>query len=809
MNVDHDPKAVDEQGVALMNTLDDLLEEQALMAVYALMEMIDFDPFKQEMHTQLHTQSMKNTDTVQGCDDGEIMHLMINDSKPQYLDTPSMKNADFVQVCNDAKVFKNDDFVDIFHVDVEQQDVKTLRVPFQRETTLSKYLQFINMDSPASTPQKHKMRASVDRGSILSKKSPRNRVVVSKEIQLLLREKKEKLFYFLWQKMVHLCILNSGKVYWASENVEVVGCLIRATYGLPGSLNLSKRRAVFFCIRKIYFMTSLIEIRILGVLVISSVTRKRFTFRSRRQCTLGPGRTPYSLRLANNLSLEVSDPTQAGLVSLADAIEDRENMLTYTPLHKNQINVYVSRVELCPLVVDDHGQSQSDLYVLVRRTIRIFPSGDLYVFLQANYTYLIVQAIYMFFLQNTLAEYMILSGADNRPPMLDNELVAKDLWERVQLLIQGTSLTKQERECKLYDAFDKFTHIKGESLHTYYLRFTQLINDMNIYKMNMEHFQVNTKFLNSLPHEWSKFVTDVKLVKDLHTSNYDQLHAYLKQYELHANEVRLMHERNQDPLAFVVNQQMTPPHYNTYPSSYNNPQLQQQFSPSQQGSIQPNQHYSSHYPSQTQFNQSSIPPSHTYQSHMNHQTSIVPQVIPQVAYQSPQAPTQLMTESPFVDSGFVFPVFSPGDDLIACLNKAMVFLTAVASSRRQGQNYSGTTYKGNATSSKGNTTSGQARVVKCYNRQGKGHMARQCTQPKRPRNAAWYKEKAMLAEAQEAGQILDEEQLAFLADPRIPAAVLMANISNYGYDVISEATVQDTGLQAQQDLLIPFFIDLS
>nr|GEY91017.1 hypothetical protein [Tanacetum cinerariifolium] len=46
-------------------------------------------------------------------------------------------------------------------------------------------------------------------------------------------------------------------------------------------------------------------------------------------------------------------------------------------------------------------------------------------------------------------------------------------------------------------------------------------------------------------------------------------------------------------------------------------------------------------------------------------------------------------------------------------------------------------------------------------------MARKCTHPKRPRNAAWYKDKAMLAEAQEAGHVLDEEQLAFLADPRI------------------------------------------
>nr|GFC73814.1 hypothetical protein [Tanacetum cinerariifolium] len=50
----------------------------------------------------------------------------------------------------------------------------------------------------------------------------------------------------------------------------------------------------------------------------------------------------------------------------------------------------------------------------------------------------------------------------------------------------------------------------------------------------------------------------------------------------------------------------------------------------------------------------------------------------------------------------------------------------------------------------------------------KGHMARQCSQPKRPRNATWYKETTMLVEAQEAGQISDEEQLAFLADPGVP-----------------------------------------
>nr|GEW59516.1 copia protein [Tanacetum cinerariifolium] len=76
---------------------------------------------------------------------------------------------------------------------------------------------------------------------------------------------------------------------------------------------------------------------------------------------------------------------------------------------------------------------------------------------------------------------------------------------------RGTSLTKQERKCKLYDEFNKFAYKKGDSLHDFYLRFSLLLNDMNIYNMKLEQFQVNTKFLNTLPPEWSKFVTDVKL----------------------------------------------------------------------------------------------------------------------------------------------------------------------------------------------------------------------------------------------------------------------------------------------------------
>ncbi|GJV08354.1 putative ribonuclease H-like domain-containing protein [Tanacetum coccineum] len=126
---------------------------------------------------------------------------------------------------------------------------------------------------------------------------------------------------------------------------------------------------------------------------------------------------------------------------------------------------------------------------------------------------------------------------------------AKDIWDRVKLLMQGTELSYQERECKLYNEFDKCTYVKGESLYEYYLCFAQLINDMHIIGMTMQQVQVNTKFMNAFQPEWSKFVTNVKLAKNMYNTNFDKLYAYLSQHERHANEARMLRERYPDPLA--------------------------------------------------------------------------------------------------------------------------------------------------------------------------------------------------------------------------------------------------------------------
>ncbi|GJY94855.1 integrase, catalytic region, zinc finger, CCHC-type containing protein [Tanacetum coccineum] len=392
--------------------------------------------------------------------------------------------------------------------------------------------------------------------------------------------------------------------------------------------------------------------------------------------------------------------------------------------------------------------------------------------------------------------------------LVSQHRVAKDLWEKIKLLMQGTSLTKQERECKLYDEFDKFTYKKGESLHEYYLRFTLLLNDMNIYKMPLEQFQVNTKFLNTLPDEWSKFVTDVKLVKDLHTTNVDQLHAYLEQHERHANEVRLMHERNSDPLALVASHQITQSPYQTHQHTYQNTQLQPPAStyPSPQyGSPYQSQQYSTH--------QSSTPlsvtyPSNDFQSSIHHNVYSPSSSIPQLEY-----PPQINQQSEFSqqDSGLIVPVFQKGDDPIDAINHMMSFLTAVVTSRyptTNNQLRNSSNPRQQATINNGRVTlqpiqerqtsfavgtlrtytpgasgsnSGKQRTVIWYNCKGEGHMSRQCTKPKKKRMIHGLRRKSDDLDAYNSDY--DELNSAKVA--------LMANLSHYGSDALAKVHSHD------------------
>ncbi|GKA94643.1 hypothetical protein Tco_0816681, partial [Tanacetum coccineum] len=162
-------------------------------------------------------------------------------------------------------------------------------------------------------------------------------------------------------------------------------------------------------------------------------------------------------------------------------------------------------------------------------------------------------------------------------------------------------------------------------------------------------------------------------------------------------------------------------------------------------------------------------------------------------------------EFPQLDSGLDVPTFLPGDDLIACMNKAIAFLSAVFSPRYPSTN--------NQLRSSSNPRS-QATVQD-------GRVTIQQVQGREGQNVIGSGSKG---NASAEGKELDEEQLAFLADPGVvdgqvaqiithnaafqtndldaydfdcddissAKAVLMANLSSYDSDVLSEVPYSDT-----------------
>nr|GEW85040.1 hypothetical protein [Tanacetum cinerariifolium] len=295
----------------------------------------------------------------------------------------------------------------------------------------------------------------------------------------------------------------------------------------------------------------------------------------------------------------------------------------------------------------------------------------------------------------SLADKAILSGAGNRPPMLEKDMY--DSWKSLMELYMlnrqhgrifmgknsnadaSTSLTKQERECKLYDEIDKFAYRKGESL--------------------LSTFQSSQ-----------------------------------------------------------------------YGTSYHSPQ------------------YASQAPSSTHF--SITYPPNNFHSFVNHNVYNASSSIPQMEY-APTVHQQTKFSPP--GTGLVVLVFQKGDDPINAINHMMSFLTAVVTSQYpvtnnqlrtssdpcqqatinngrvaiqpiQGRQNSMTAGSSRPYTSGSSGTSGKQRVIVCYNCKGEGHMSKQYTKPKRKRDKVWFKDKVLLVQAQVNGQVLQEEELEFLAN---------------------------------------------
>nr|GEX36228.1 retrovirus-related Pol polyprotein from transposon TNT 1-94 [Tanacetum cinerariifolium] len=372
----------------------------------------------------------------------------------------------------------------------------------------------------------------------------------------------------------------------------------------------------------------------------------------------------------------------------------------------------------------------------------------------------------------TLVDKEILLGADNRPPMLEKDMY--DFWKsRMELYMMnrqhermilesvengpllwpsieenGVTSPKKYYELSTTEAIQVDCDVKvtiiilqglppeGESLREFYLRFSLILNDMNINNTKLEQFQVNTKCLNTIPPEWSKFVTDIKLYGS--------------------------HNQSSTPLSinYPPNDFQSSIHHNVYNPSSSIPQVeyatlvnqQPDFSQPDSGLIVP------------VFQKGDDPI-----NAINHMMSFLTAV---VTSRYPPTNNQLRNSS------------NPRQQ--ATINNRRVTIQPIQGRHTSLAAGASRTY----TSGASGINSEKQRTVFCYNCKGEGHMSRQCTKPKRKMDESWFKDKVITHNAAYQADDLD----AYDSDcDEINSAkvALMANLSHYGSNDLVESNIMN------------------
>jgi hypothetical protein len=109
---------------------------------------------------------------------------------------------------------------------------------------------------------------------------------------------------------------------------------------------------------------------------------------------------------------------------------------------------------------------------------------------------------------------------------------AQEVWKALLLMYEGNDEVKENRRDLLKQRYENFAHIKGETMSAQYLRFIQILDDLEKVSVTMENNDVLRKFLRSLPDVWTVYTINIRSSKNLKTLTLSELHGILSGYQM-------------------------------------------------------------------------------------------------------------------------------------------------------------------------------------------------------------------------------------------------------------------------------------
>ncbi|PNX80237.1 phytoalexin-deficient 4-2 protein [Trifolium pratense] len=108
---------------------------------------------------------------------------------------------------------------------------------------------------------------------------------------------------------------------------------------------------------------------------------------------------------------------------------------------------------------------------------------------------------------------------------------AKEMWDALSNIYEGTDDVKQSKIDMLSHEFELFTLEANESIASMQMRFTQIVNKLGNLGKTISNQECTNKILRSLSREWQPKVTAIKEAQNLNTLEITTLFGKLKEHE--------------------------------------------------------------------------------------------------------------------------------------------------------------------------------------------------------------------------------------------------------------------------------------
>ena len=151
-------------------------------------------------------------------------------------------------------------------------------------------------------------------------------------------------------------------------------------------------------------------------------------------------------------------------------------------------------------------------------------------------------------------QFIIIEALDN---VMYNNIVnctsAKQIWETIEVLCEGTEEVKENQEQILVSQYEAFMAKPSKGLTEMFERFNRLINDLQLHGKFYDKKEINMKFMLTLPEHLEHKVTAIREGRDMSKVSLETLYGILKTYELELVQKRAIQSGQRGKMANTSN----------------------------------------------------------------------------------------------------------------------------------------------------------------------------------------------------------------------------------------------------------------